>query len=181
LADIEIELHLRPFKRGLNAVQNNKNHCFLALWRTATREPNFTWVGPLEIDGFALFALKEADIRLSSLEESFALPTGAVGGWTSTLELEEAGHPRLVLVDDDALNVNMLQKGHVKLWLGGIISAPFVAEQMGVDIKNVLTVREVELALACNPATDPDLTNRLQTALNDFRSARERKDNAVTQ
>jgi len=164
-ADIEIELHMRPFKRGLNAVINNKDHCFLALWRTALREPDFTWVGPLETDGFALFALADSDISLASVEESFSYPTGAVSGWTSTMELQKAGHPNLVLVYEDALNVNMLKKDHTKLWLGGLISAPFVAAQLGVEIKKVLTIQRVDLALACNPKTDKALVDRLQEAL----------------
>lgn len=164
-AEIDIDLHLRPFKRGLNAVQNNADHCFLALWRTASREPDFTWVGPLEIDGFALFALKDSDIALSSVEDSFRYPTGAVAGWTSTLELEKAGHPQMVLVDQDGLNANMLAKGHTKLWLGGLISTPYLAETAGIAVKNVLTVQEVDLSLACNPETDTNLTDRLQEAL----------------
>lgn len=164
-AGIEIDLHLRPFKRGLNAVRNNADHCFLALWRTAVREPNFIWVGPLEIDGFALFALEDSDITLSSVEDSFQYHTGAVAGWTSTLELEKAGHPHLVLVDQDGLNANMLAKGHTRLWLGGLISTPYLAELAGIEVKNVLTVQEVDLSLACNPEMDTALTDRLQEAL----------------
>lgn len=164
-AEIEIELHVRPFKRGLNAVKNNADHCYLALWRTALREPNFQWVGPLGLDGFALFALADTEIELTSLEDSFDYPTGAVSGWTSTLELQKAGHPNLVLVYEDELNVNMLKKDHTKLWLGGLVSAPFVAGQLGVQVKNVLTVMEVELSLACNLAMDKSLTGRLQDAL----------------
>jgi len=164
-AGIGIDLHIRPFKRGLNAVRNNSDHCFLALWRTASREPNFVWVGPLEIDGFALFALRNSKISISKVEDSFAYATGAVAGWTSTLELEKAGHPNMVLVDQDGLNANMLKKGHTKLWLGGILSTPYLAEQAGLDVKNVLTVQEVELSLACNPAIDRAVTDRLQQAL----------------
>ena len=83
-AGITVEMHMRPFKRGLNAVESNANHCFMALWRTQEREPNFTWVGPLEIDGYGLFALKGSSIELSTVEDSFGYSTGAVGGWTST-------------------------------------------------------------------------------------------------
>jgi len=168
-AEIDIDLHLRPFKRGLNAVRNNADHCFLALWRTASREPNFTWVGPLEIDGFALFALKDSGIILSSLKDSFQYSTGAVAGWTSTLELEKAGHPNMVLVDQDGLNANMLRKGHTKLWLGGLISTPYLAELAGIEVKNILTVQKVDLSLACNPDIDKTLTGRLQKALVAYR------------
>ncbi|WP_269580700.1 substrate-binding periplasmic protein [Roseibium sp. Sym1] len=168
-AGIELELHIRPFKRGLNAVRNNADHCFLALWRTASREPDFTWVGPLETDGYGLFALKDSDISLSTVEDSFAFATGAVAGWTSTEELQRAGHDKLVLVDQDGLNVNMLKMGHTKLWLGGLISAPYVAAQHGVEIRNVLTMQEVELSLACNPRISRHLTDRLQASLQEYR------------
>lgn len=165
-AGVSIEMHMRPFKRGLNAVESNANHCFMALWRTRDREPNFTWVGPLEIDGYGLFALKGSGIELSSVEDSFGYATGAVGGWTSTNELQNAGHPNLVLVDEDGLNANMLKSGHTKLWLGGLVSSPYVAAQQGVEIENLFTLQTVELALACNRQTDPSLTNRLQAVLN---------------
>lgn len=164
-AAIRIEVHLRPFRRGLNTVNTNKNHCFMALWRTALREPEFNWVGPLQIDGFAFFALEDSDISLSNMEDSFAYATGAVGGWTSTMTAQDAGHPNLVLVDDDALNLNMLKQGHIKLWLGGLLSAPYVAREQGVSIKNVFTIEEVDLSLACNPATEGSLVDRLQAAL----------------
>lgn len=165
-AGISVEMHMRPFKRGLNAVESNANHCFMALWRTEAREPNFNWVGPLEIDGYGLFALKDSSIRLSSVEDSFGYATGAVGGWTSTNELQDAGHPNLVLVYEDKLNANMLKTGHTQLWLGGLISSPYVAAQEGVEIKKLLTLQTVELALACNRKTDVSLTNRLQAVLN---------------
>lgn len=164
-ADISIDLRLRPFKRGLLAVEKTPGTCFMALWRTAIREPNFSWVGPLQVDGFAFFALADSDISMSSLTDSFSYSTGAVAGWTSTVEVERAGHPSLVLVDDDALNLKMLSSGNTKLWLGGLLSAPYLAEQQGIEIKNVYTIQEVDLALACNPDTDRNLTNRLQTAL----------------
>ncbi|WP_029065154.1 transporter substrate-binding domain-containing protein [Labrenzia sp. DG1229] len=164
-AGIRLKIHLRPFRRGLNAVNTNKNHCFMALWRTAAREPDFNWVGPLQIDGFAFFALEESDISLSKMEDSFPYATGTVGGWTSTLAARKAGHPNLVLVDDDALNLNMLKQGRTQLWLGGLLSAPYVAGEQGVSIKNVFTVEEVDLSLACNRATDTSLTDRLQAAL----------------
>lgn len=165
-AGITVEMHMRPFKRGLNAVESNANHCFMALWRTQEREPNFTWVGPLEIDGYGLFALKGSSIELSTVEDSFGYSTGAVGGWTSTNELQDAGHPHLVLVDEDGLNANMLRSGHTKLWLGGLISAPYVAAQEGVEIEKLLTLQTVELALACNSHIDQSVTDRLQSALN---------------
>lgn len=164
-AGIAIDIRLRPFKRGLLAVQNMPDHCFMALWRTATREPNFSWMGPLQIDGFAFFALEDADVSVSRMTDSFQYLTGAVGGWTSTVEVQEAGHPNLVLVDDDALNLNMLKTGNTQLWLGGLLSAPYLAEQQRVRIKNVYTIQEVDLALACHPKTDPKLTSRLQSAL----------------
>jgi ABC-type amino acid transport substrate-binding protein len=165
-AGISVEMHMRPFKRGLNAVESSANHCFMALWRTEAREPNFSWVGPLEYDGYGLFALKDSTIELSSVEDSFAYATGAVGGWTSTNELQKAGHPNLVLVYEDKLNANMLQSGHTKLWLGGLISSPYVAAQEGAEIKRLLTLRKVELALACNRNIDASLINRLQAVLN---------------
>lgn len=165
---IRIEIHLRPFRRGLNAVNTNKNHCFMALWRTAAREPDFNWVGPLQIDGFAFFALEESEISLSKMEDSFPYATGAVGGWTSTLAARKAGHPNLVLVDDDALNLNMLKQGRTQLWLGGLLSAPYVAGEQGISIKNVFTVEKVDLSLACNPATDTSLTDRLQVTLDSY-------------
>ncbi|MDN3720267.1 hypothetical protein QW131_16265 [Roseibium salinum] len=99
------------------------------------------------------------------MQDSFRFPTGAVGGWTSTQEVQNAGHPALVLVDDDDLNLKVLKSGNTRLWLGGLLSAPYVAKQEGVEIENVYTIREIDLSLACNPATDKSVTGRLQSAL----------------
>lgn len=164
-ADVTFDLHIRPFKRGLNAVRNNADHCFLALWRTTMREPNFKWVGPLAVDGYGLFALKGTEITLSELSDSFGYATGAVSGWTSTVEVQDAGHPNLVIVYEDDLNVNMLKQGHTQLWLGGLVSTPFVAQQQGLEVQLLLTVKQVDLALACNPDIDQGVIDRLQSAL----------------
>lgn len=170
-ANVTYDLHTRPFKRGLNAVRNNADHCFLALWRTTMREPNFKWVGPLAVDGYGLFALKGTKITLSELSDSFGYATGAVSGWTSTVEVQDAGHPNLVIVYEDDLNVNMLKQGHTQLWLGGLVSTPFVAQQQGLDVQPVLTIKEVDLALACNPDIDQGVVDRLQAALDARRPA----------
>ncbi|WP_428640752.1 substrate-binding periplasmic protein [Roseibium sp.] len=167
-ADISLDLRLRPFNRGLLAVKKSPGNCFLALWRTSLREPNFLWVGPLEIDGYAFFALKGSKISITSIEDSFKYPTGAVAGWTSTVEVQQAGHPELVLVDDDGLNPKMLRNGNTLLWLGGLLSAPYVAKEQGIEIENVFTVKEVDLSLACNPGTDRALIDRLQSALDRY-------------
>ena len=164
-ADIAISLRLRPFKRGLMAVENNTNHCFMALWRTEAREPNFSWVGPLQVDGFAYFALEKSPIALNKHEDSFDYRTGAVAGWTSTQQAEREGHRNLTLVDNDHLNLEMLAAGRIDLWLGGLLSAPYLAERFGLEIKNVYTLSEVDLSLACNPQTDPNLIAQLRRAL----------------
>ncbi len=167
-AGISLDLRLRPFNRGLLAVKKSPGTCFLALWRTSLREPYFLWVGPLEIDGYAFFALKGSGISIASVEESFQYPTGAVSGWTSTVEVQQAGHPELILVDEDKLNPKMLRNGNTLLWLGGLLSAPYVARELGIEIENVFTVKEVDLSLACNRGTDRALTDRLQAALDRY-------------
>lgn len=164
-ADVSVTMRLAPFKRGLLVTQKRQNTCFMALWRTETREPNFEWVGPLQIDGFAYFALEKSKIDLKIHTDTFAYSTGAVAGWTSTMEAQQAGHPRLTLVDSDALNIDMLLAGRTDLWLSGLLSAPYIAEKRGVKIKNVFTLKEVDLSLACHPGTNPDLLKRLRSKL----------------
>lgn len=162
---ITLKIRLAPFKRGLLVVKNKPNYCFMALWRTEARTPNFQWVGPLQIDGFAYFALKDSDISILQHKDTFEYHTGAVAGWTSTQEAQKAGHPRLTLVDDDGLNLEMLSAGRVKLWLGGLLSAPYIAQKRGVEIKNVFTLRTVDLSLACNPNTDSAILGKLRRTL----------------
>ncbi len=164
-AGITLKMRLAPFKRGLMVVQNKPNYCFMALWRTEARTPNFKWVGPLQIDGFAYFALADSDISIRQHEDTFDYHTGAVAGWTSTQEAQAAGHPRLTLVDDDGLNLEMLSAGRVKLWLGGLLSAPYIANKRGVEIKNVFTLKKVDLSLACHPDTDPAILGKLKQTL----------------
>ncbi|WP_196220486.1 substrate-binding periplasmic protein, partial [Roseibium denhamense] len=165
LAGIPIEFHLRPFNRGLMAVETYPNNCFMALWRTEIRAPNFRWVGPLQIDGIAYFALEESTIRIKQHSDAFQYRTGAVRGWTSTLEAKSAGHGNLVPVERDDLNPGMLKAGRIKLWLGGLLSSPYLAEQAGVSVRNVFTVQTVDLSLGCHPLTSTSVIARLQTAL----------------
>ncbi|QDG76515.1 ABC transporter substrate-binding protein [Labrenzia sp. PHM005] len=164
-AGVSITMRLAPFKRGLLVTQRKPNTCFMALWRTEAREPNFEWVGPLQIDGFAYFALAENKIKLSAHSDTFAYSTGAVAGWTSTMDAQQAGHPRLTLVDSDILNVDMLLAGRIDLWLGGLLSAPYIADKRGIKIKNVFTLKEVDLSLACHPDSNPDVLSRLRKSL----------------
>mgnify|MGYP000291177121 CR=1 FL=1 len=170
-AGIRIDLEMLPFKRGYRHVRRTPGSCFMALWRTPARAPAFAWVGPLLADGFAIYTRAGSDIRIETIRDSFAYRVGAVAGWGSTQTLKQLGHPRLVVVTRDALNLRMLQAGRIDAWLTGIISGPYKAARNGLDIERQVVVRELGLWLACHPQTDPASLAALRGALMRMRDA----------
>ncbi|MEJ2021505.1 MAG: transporter substrate-binding domain-containing protein [Maritimibacter sp.] len=164
-AGIELTYEVVPFKRAVDLAEKEAGTCNLAFWRTEERDPNFAWVGPLAIDGIAVFSKAGAGIVINSQEDTFAYTTGVVSGWTSTNELEAAGHPKLDAVNDDTANVKKLGAGRIELWVSGTLSAPYNAGKAGVEVEQVFPISEVPLSLGCNLDTDAAVLESLQTAL----------------
>ncbi|WP_422071235.1 substrate-binding periplasmic protein [Tranquillimonas rosea] len=164
-AGLSVSMEMLPFKRGYALVQGGADRCFMALWRIPAREDDFTWVGPILKDGYALFARAGEAPDVDSIEDSFGHPTGAVAGWGSTEAMQEAGHPNLEIVSLDIANMRKLAAGRLDLWLSGLLSAPWRAARQDLALERVLVVDEVDLSLACHPDTDPDTIAGLSAAL----------------
>ena len=169
-AGVSISIESLPFKRGYMIVQDKPDTCFFGLWRTQAREDEFTWVGPLLQDGYALFGAADADIALDTLEDSFDYEIGAVAGWGSTEALRAAGHPKMQIVSRDELNLRKLKLERIDLWLSGILSAPYKAAAEGVAVKQVLAVKKVALSIACHKDTDKTTLEKMQKALDNIKS-----------
>ncbi|ASP34507.1 ABC transporter substrate-binding protein [Labrenzia sp. VG12] len=169
-ASLSFEFEMMPFSRGYLNVRSNADACHLSVWKTAEREALFSWVGPLYTDGLAFFALKEAGLKLTSVEDSFDYTTGTALGWATTQKLQAAGHPKLSVVEDNQLNANLLAMGRIDLWIGGLITSPYLARQEGIDVEPVLLLEQVDLSIACNPQVGEDKIDRLQAALDALRT-----------
>lgn len=172
-ANLSFEFEMLPFSRGYMNVRSRDDACHLSVWKTEERETLFSWVGPLFTDGLAFFALKEAGLKLERVEDSFDYTTGTALGWATTHKLRAAGHPKLSVVEDNRLNANLLALGRIDLWIGGLITSPYLARKEGIDVEPVLLLEQVDLSLACNPKVGEDRIDRLQTALDALRAEEE--------
>ena len=72
---------------------------------------------------------------------------------------------RVESVADDGLNAEKLRRGRIDLWATDSAKLP----HMAADLVPVYTYYKVDLALACNPGTDPAALGRLRDALDEMR------------
>jgi polar amino acid transport system substrate-binding protein len=163
-AGVTYDLQVLPWPRAYALAQEQANTCLYSTNVTDERKPLFKWVGPLLRGGWALFAKADSPIgELKSLDEAKQYHIGTRIGDAADQYVRNLGGFITEPVPEHNMNAKKLQNGRIDLWLTGAQSGPYEAKQAGIKIKQVFTVRQSELSLACNKAVPDDLIQALNT------------------
>ncbi|MFN2409084.1 MAG: substrate-binding periplasmic protein [Halomonas sp.] len=174
-----------PWVRGYELAQIEPNTALFSTTRTPVREAQFKWVGPIARDRVVLLTWENQIARLVSLEEAInkRLSITVIREDIGAHALQEADYPAELLrpAIDNRSALRMLRRGRVDLWACSDEVARWIATQEGVDasrLNAVHTLSESNLYFAINLATDQNLVNRLQEALEDVRAGQ--RDREIT-
>ncbi|HEA53439.1 hypothetical protein LCGC14_1007700 [marine sediment metagenome] len=172
--DYDYVMKMRAWSYAYNWVQDRENHGLFCTARTAEREDQFQWVGPLASIKWTLFAAPDSDIRLNTLEDAKDLQIAGYKGDVMTDYLVANGFNVTTGVSGD-VNTRRLMLGQADLWVTDGLVGPLVAkEEHGITgLKPVLVFRETPMYLAFSNNTDPAIVADIQKALDQAREAGE--------
>ncbi len=164
-ADVTATLQLVPWKRAYAQALENASHGVFSTTRTPEREALFLWVGPLVENNWVFMAHADSSIELDTLADAGRY---RIGGYLedAIAEYLETQGLKVDYVASDVLNVRKLARGRIDLWPVVQAKGPKLAQQEGVAVKEVFTIKRTVMALALNLNTDPELVAQLQKTLN---------------
>ena len=158
-------MELQPWKRAYTAALSRPDTCAFATTRLPEREPLFKWIGPIDSAEWVLLGRADRHYALTTLEDARKLRIGTYNGDSRDAYLRERGF----LVDpaqDDMINPQKLLLGRIDLW-AGLRRGSEMLEQNDWDgrIVPVLSIKKVDVYLACNLSVPDALVARMNAAV----------------
>lgn len=173
-AKLSIEFRILPWNQAYAETLSQPGRLLYTTVRTPERETAFHWIGPIAARELYLVKLRSrTDIQIGDLDQARHWRVGAIEGDASATSLRELGWApgtNLELQPPGSRRpIALLSSGTIDLVTGSPYG--FAAEAVGAG----LSPDAVELAwklpgpdrgfyLALNPATDPAIIERLETA-----------------
>ena len=160
-----------PWVRIYNLAQTHSNHCAYSVSRIPEREKLFQWIGPIAFNDWAFFALKKQRINLSKLEDARNYRIGGQRKDGKATWLEKRGFT-IDYATEESNTIKKLVSGKIDLYPAGLYSVSEIAARNNIDpalLEPVFVFQRVELFIACSPATDKQIIERLRRALEDMK------------
>jgi len=167
-AGISHDVRVMPWQRAFHQTSSQPNTCLFVVNETPERRPLFEWVGPLLEGNWGLFAPKDWPSEIGDLSE---LANYSIGVQTnSALETFLRGLKVGKIVPlANGMNFRMLEARRFDLIATGLTNGFLQAREAGVEVRLVRILAKASLSMACHPATDPDLLDRMRRALESMR------------
>lgn len=163
-SELPYRMKLRKWTVSYNRALERPNYGVFSTSRTEDREPLFEWVGPIARYELALFAKKGSNVTVSSIADLNNLRVGGYQGDAATNILEAQGI-EVSTLNNDSLNPRRLHENLIDVWVSGVKKAYFLSEEAGYpEIEKVFTIRTVDMYLAMNPGSDPNVLQALNDA-----------------
>nr|WP_315490070.1 ABC transporter substrate-binding protein [uncultured Rhodoferax sp.] len=127
-----------PWARGYRELERSPNTMLFLTARTADRNAQFQWVGPLSETSFALYVRAEASVALSSLEDAKKLKS--IGVYRSDARdqmLIAAGFTNLDRTNDASANAKKLMANRIDAFAASSASIEGILAGAGVPRENV--------------------------------------------
>ena len=168
-----------PWSRGLRLLGRTKNSALFSTLRTAGREEEYKWVGPLAELRMVFFKKAGSPIQVASIEDAKKLAkvgvTKNVGSHELLLSL---GFTNLDVLESgaDETNIKKLVRGRIDVWPSSYLAGLHSAKKMGLQgqiepITNV-NIMSGNLYLAFNKDTDDSIIKSWQAGLDELRAHR---------
>ncbi len=171
-AAVPYKMKLRNWSYGISRVTRSANNGIFCTARTAERENQFKWVGPITNSNAVLFAKPNSKIKLDTVEDARKYK---IGGYKDDFMSEYfvTNNFDISLVNNDVMNPSRLKQGSIDLWVADELSGPYVASdaQNIDDLTKVLTLNSTPMYIAFNLETPDAIIKKLQKALKAARAS----------
>lgn len=167
-AQIDFTIDVVPWQRAVTQAHVEPNTCVFSMSRTAEREPNYRWIGPLVSNDWALFAKAGSGKKPADLAEVKGAHIGSYNGDAIVDYLQTRGYYVDIALNDD-LNPHKLVNGRIDYWATGKLIGQYRLKQQNISgVEPVLVFNRTEMYLACHPASPPHLVERLNKLLHEL-------------
>jgi polar amino acid transport system substrate-binding protein len=150
-------------------LRSQPNVALFSTTRTAQREGQFFWVGPLYTVHFGFYARKDRDLQLGSLDD--AKKVGSIATYKDDVReqlLKKMGFTNLDSSKSPASNLKKLMSGRVDLWLFDNLGMEELARQENVapaELVLALPFKSYQSYVAISRDTSPAVVQKWQSAL----------------
>lgn len=151
------EVVVMPWARGYETLQTRPNTVLLSTSRTAERENQFHWVGPILRLQWVMIGLSGSNIQLSSLEDAKKL--NAIGTYINDARdqfLVRKGFTNLDRATNGLLNYKKLLHGRVDAIISSNLAVLSASRQLGVHpelFKVLYPIKEMDIYIAISDKT----------------------------
>lgn len=155
-AGLEYDLSVLPWRRAFARAHEEPNTCLFSMNRTAAREKQFKWVGPLFPGGGLAFYLRAGDDRVIRSEADLK---GHViiskDAYSVFKDLSAINTLAVTKAPGEHEAYELFAAGRGDYWLTGVLSARQVLKVGGRKdtVKRAFYWKEASLALACSLST----------------------------
>lgn len=175
----EQEIAVVPWARGYLKLQKEKGTCLFCTTKTKSREEKeqFKWVGPIKPNHIVLFARKDRNIKLSSLDDAKKYNIGTVMNDVGENLLLEAGFDLSTLdrAANVASNISKLNLKRIDLFAKNADVVLTEIKAMGFNTRDyeiVWTLSESWQYYAFHKDTPQELIDRFQKAFDKLEDKR---------
>ncbi|MFG0416083.1 substrate-binding periplasmic protein [Pseudomonas sp. zjy_8] len=166
-------IELVPWTRGYHQVRQQANAAIFSTVRTAQREADFQWVGPIAHGHTRFYTLKEAGLRVTNLDDVRRLGTLAVPKrWYSYELLAEQKLDNLYGVSTPQDMLRLFRHGRVKLLLANNLTLNGMLAEQGMrpcQLQEQFDLMANDSYIAFSRRTQAARVARWQRALQEMR------------
>ena len=167
------QIELVPWTRGYHQVRQQADTALFATVRTAPREAEFQWVGPIARGYTRFYTHKDAGLRVNSLDDVRQLgPLAVPKQWYSYELLRQQNLENLYGVPTPQDMLRMFRLGRVKLLLANTLTLDGILAEQGMhagQLQPQFDLMANDSYIAFSLQTDAVRVARWQQALQDMR------------
>ena len=172
MAGYSVNMLAPPWPRAQRDVVLGTNKLIVPLTRTQSREDSFTWIAPLMTMDRAFFSL---DRRVETFEEARKtfkmIAVGSGSAQETRLREEGFSAAQIYPLKIGENPAQMLLKGRVDAWFNGVPETLYIWKQISDrPLTMSRAVMTADLYLACSKDCDPQMVERLRTAIDKLQS-----------
>ena len=162
------QIQVYPWARAYKIALDEENIILFGMTQTKQRQEMFKWVGPLAVKRDILIAQKEANIKISTLDDAKkVMRIGTLRDDTREQLLKREGFENLESVSNEQRNAQKLAMGRIDLWAykkPGFITVCRLAGVDPDDLEEVYHLRQIEVSIAFSKKTSDTIVARWNKA-----------------
>ena len=162
-------IQMVPWARGIEKLKHESNSLLFSMARTAERDPQYQWIGPISETTYGLYVKANSQIKINNLDD--AKHAGVIGIYRGDVRdqiLTQLGFTNLDRANSNIFSFRKLMLGRVAMYADAPIAVKSLVESEGyklTDVRLVYTFFRTQLYIAASKGTDPMIVTQWNNAL----------------